>query len=940
MIALDDLLAKIPDDVVAICRRLSDLGKRGWVVGGCVRDLLRGAPAKDWDIATDALPKEVAKAFAKVIPTGLQHGTVTVLIKGVPYEVTTLRGEGDYIDGRRPKEVIFLEEITDDLARRDFTFNAIAIDPLDRKLIDPFGGRKDLEQRVLRAVGVALERFTEDGLRILRAARFAATLEARIDDETLAAMNHQAAHATLAKVSKERVHDEWLKTLRARVPSVGFSIMQRTGVLALHGPELAACAELDDALAMVDACPHDPALRLAALLSRLEVAVAETILRRLKFSNEHRERALHTIRFHHTAYRADWTDAELRRWLRKVTPARLDDVCTLARLREGDAIDDLRRRADEQLDNKVPLEPRDLAIGGRELMGELGMKPGRRVGEILSQLLQRALDDPALNRKEKLLDLARAMLVFTLLLVATTCKMRLEGSEEEVGGQFPCEESEQCPAPESACLTSWCMDGQCVFVPAPDGLLPEADQTPGDCNILYCDGEGNVTVQPAQHDLPLDDGNPCTEGICDIDAPKHVPRVAGTPCQSEGLCNGGGLCGVCLPAATRCTGAQGSDAAVQTCGDEGQWIEAAACADKPRCDGGKCLGLIDIAVGHAHGCARFEDNAVACWGATHVGQLGGSGGPGRAPWRAMDRVDVGPRHACGVRGASAWCWGAGDWGQLGNDGFVSDNDPHDADVPFAVQVAVGVAHSCALTAKGEVFCWGRNDRGQVGAPIAKSKTEVATLPAVSRAGRRTVKIIPGLRTGSLQLSGDTTCFAGARGGTSCFGARPFALPEPIELEDLDAAEKKAQDKALRERRKIAIGKPRKVALAAARHIDAGPHHTCALVRDGSVVCWGAGSPTPKPVGGISGATAIGIGEELGCALNGGGEISCWGAAGSGRGATKMELPRTAHSVHVGNAFACAVLREPRAAYCWGDNQNHQLGGFTGDRSDSPVEVRW
>ncbi|MEO7331974.1 MAG: hypothetical protein ABI193_25580, partial [Minicystis sp.] len=166
---LKPLLDLVPQDVLGICTRLREKGKRGWIVGGCVRDLLRGGTPKDWDIATDALPTEVVGMFRKVIPTGIQHGTVTVVQRGAHYEVTTLRGEGAYSDGRRPDKVEFVDDITADLARRDFTFNAIAIDPVDGNVIDPFEGRTDLTSRVLRAVGDPLERFAEDGLRVLRA---------------------------------------------------------------------------------------------------------------------------------------------------------------------------------------------------------------------------------------------------------------------------------------------------------------------------------------------------------------------------------------------------------------------------------------------------------------------------------------------------------------------------------------------------------------------------------------------------------------------------------------------------------------------------------------------------------------------------------------------------------------------------------------------------
>ena len=184
----DHLIQLVPEDVLGICRRLREKGKRGWIVGGCVRDLLRGRPAKDWDVATDALPDEVVGMFRKVIPTGIQHGTVTVLIRGTHYEVTTLRGEGAYTDGRRPDSVEFVDDITADLARRDFTFNAIAIDPVDGHMIDPFGGEKDLNDHIIRAVGDANDRFAEDGLRVLRAARFAATLGCAIAPETESAM--------------------------------------------------------------------------------------------------------------------------------------------------------------------------------------------------------------------------------------------------------------------------------------------------------------------------------------------------------------------------------------------------------------------------------------------------------------------------------------------------------------------------------------------------------------------------------------------------------------------------------------------------------------------------------------------------------------------------------------------------------------------------------
>src|SRR5262249_37429039 len=150
---LAGLVGRIDRDAIGICTRLRDTGKHAWIVGGCVRDLMLGKDVHDWDVATDARPEEVMRIFPRVVPTGIDHGTVSVLIRGVPFEVTTLRGETTYSDGRRPDSVVFVEEITADLARRDFTINAIAIDPLTPALVDPWEGRKDLDARVLRAVG-------------------------------------------------------------------------------------------------------------------------------------------------------------------------------------------------------------------------------------------------------------------------------------------------------------------------------------------------------------------------------------------------------------------------------------------------------------------------------------------------------------------------------------------------------------------------------------------------------------------------------------------------------------------------------------------------------------------------------------------------------------------------------------------------------------------
>jgi tRNA nucleotidyltransferase (CCA-adding enzyme) len=451
---LTPLIAQVPEDVLGICKRLRERGKRGWIVGGCVRDLLRGAKALDWDVATDARPDDVIAMFKKVIPTGIQHGTVTVVKRGVHYEVTTLRGDGVYTDGRRPDKVEFVDDITADLARRDFTVNAIALDPVDGHLIDPFGGRSDLEAHVLRAVGRPEDRFAEDGLRVLRAARFSATLECSIDPDTERAMGAPRSLDTFRRVSAERVRDEWLKAMRAEKPSVAFEAMRRTGILAITSPELCESVGCEQnkwhaydvwghAMACLDACRPEPILRMAALLhdvakprtrafsdktgdytfyehERLGAELAEPMLARLRFSNDERARITALIRHHLICYSDDWSDAAVRRWIRRITPELAPDLYDLGvadALGKGrDASEDiasiqrLRARVDAVVAQGTAFSARDLEVDGNALMQALGLGPGRLIGDILAHLVEWVLDDPDRNQHDALLEEARCYL--------------------------------------------------------------------------------------------------------------------------------------------------------------------------------------------------------------------------------------------------------------------------------------------------------------------------------------------------------------------------------------------------------------------------------------------------------------------------------------------------------------------------------------------------
>jgi tRNA nucleotidyltransferase (CCA-adding enzyme) len=398
---------RIPEPVLDVCRRIDRAGHRAWVVGGCVRDLLMGKPVSDWDLATSALPGEVQAIFKRTIPTGIQHGTVTVLHRGKHYEVTTLRGEGAYTDGRRPDTVEFVRDIEDDLARRDFTVNAIAYDPLREELVDPWGGLEDLDRRIIRAVGDPRERFGEDGLRVLRAARFAATLGFSLDPATEAAI--APSLETFKKVSAERVHEEWRKALAAVRPSPAFEVMRRTWILAITCEPLAS---EDDAtfartMARVDRARAQHELRLAALLLDVEPPSpewADAWLRGMRAANHERRRVLHLLAHARVPASHELDDAGLRRWLSDVGRDAVFDVIEIARA-DGRDVAQLEARARAELERGVPLTIRELAITGDDVMRVLGSKPGRYVGDILAWLLDRVLEDPSLAARDRLIAL-------------------------------------------------------------------------------------------------------------------------------------------------------------------------------------------------------------------------------------------------------------------------------------------------------------------------------------------------------------------------------------------------------------------------------------------------------------------------------------------------------------------------------------------------------
>lgn len=457
---LEYVARAVPSNVRELCNVIHHAGHGVWCVGGAVRDAIRqrryGTPERltgDWDIATSAKPEQVIALFRRVIPSGIQHGTVTVLLGNQSYEVTTLRGEQGYSDGRHPNEVVFLSDITDDLARRDFTVNAIAYDPIGNRLIDPFGGITDIQSRTLRAVGDPLGRFCEDGLRVLRAARFCATLEMQIDPATLSAI--RPSLAVYSRVSAERIREEWMKGLAARHPSHAFEIMQQHGMLDITAPELAAthgCTQnryhrydvWTHTLKAVDALDADQRiLRLAALLHDVgkpptrsvhpetkdyafhghEIKGAElaaTLLRRLKFPNDVREQVVHLVRHHIILFDETWTDSAVRRWMNRVDPQQIPQLLELGRAdivakgteanEQLQRLIELQRRIQAIVQSSHALSLKDLRVSGAEIMKALDLSPGPAVGTLLRMLLDEVLEAPEHNERERLLVRARELL--------------------------------------------------------------------------------------------------------------------------------------------------------------------------------------------------------------------------------------------------------------------------------------------------------------------------------------------------------------------------------------------------------------------------------------------------------------------------------------------------------------------------------------------------
>lgn len=448
----------VPEAIKRFARRFKENGFSLYIVGGAVRDHLMGLPIQDFDFTTDAQPQEVMSMFKRVIPTGIEHGTVTVLIGGERFEVTTFRSEGEYHDGRHPDSVTFIRSLEEDLKRRDFTINAFAADCENGKILDYHQGQEDLKHGIIRAIGEPMERFEEDALRIVRAARFASKLDFSIEQETLSAMG--VLKGNLRKVSYERIRDELFKLVMTDHPCVGLGYLRELGLLEIILPELEACRGVyqggihhEDVLDhSISACQASVVtsktleVRLAALLHDIGKArtvvegelrntfnrhdvvgaeLAEQVMRNLKASNEQVNAVTHLVRHHMFDYQSNWTDSAVRRFITRIGvpfipllfQLRLADQIAIHGSIDTTALDEFSERIQAILCAQDALTIKDLAVNGNDLI-TLGFPKGELIGKTLNMLLETVLDDPKQNTRECLLMIAKN---YQSLLGLTSC---------------------------------------------------------------------------------------------------------------------------------------------------------------------------------------------------------------------------------------------------------------------------------------------------------------------------------------------------------------------------------------------------------------------------------------------------------------------------------------------------------------------------------------
>lgn len=397
----------LPIYIDKIIRKLESWGHEAYIVGGCVRDSLLLRAPKDWDVTTSAKPEQIKEIFAKTVDTGIEHGTVTVIWKEEACEVTTYRIDGNYSDSRHPDEVIFSQELKEDIVRRDFTVNALAYHP-DRGVVDLVGGRRDLSDGLIRCVGKAQERFKEDALRILRAWRFCAQLSFRMDPLTKAGIDEEKHR--LKVVSVERIQIELMKIIESDHPDILIDMMEQGLFLYIIKECQVKSADSlwkENLRRQLLGSPKDKVLRLAILLDFIDdKSLLNQIFRRLHFDNETREGVVELLlamklkevksiyEYRKALNQFGWDSMKRRIDMMKVRGIHLDQI-----QREEHFLEDIKM-------NQDPIYLKDLAIGGKDLL-EIGFKRGKHLGEILEALLDEVHKTPNINEKETLIKLVK-----------------------------------------------------------------------------------------------------------------------------------------------------------------------------------------------------------------------------------------------------------------------------------------------------------------------------------------------------------------------------------------------------------------------------------------------------------------------------------------------------------------------------------------------------
>ena len=427
---------KIPDKVKFIIDTFYENNYEAFMVGGCIRDSLLSKEPKDYDIATSALPNITESLFEKTIPTGIKHGTITVLLDKEPFEVTTYRVEGEYKDNRRPDEISFVTNIKDDLSRRDFTINAFAYNSKEG-LKDYFNGLEDLQNKIIRTVGDSNKRFNEDALRMMRAIRFASQLDFNIEKSTLDGIKKNKN--LLKNISSERIRDELCKLLLSDNPRKGLNLLKDCGVLDVIIPELTSLIGFnhktkdynedlfDHTLSVVENTPNDLILRLSALFhdigkpkvnDNISEDITRKILTRLHFDNKTIKSVCILIKEYMNVL-GNSTDIDIKRFINRTSKENIYSLLEFQKahvlsLKNSDLdlyeLNDIKNKIDNIINSNIPISIKDLNIDGSILTKELNLKPGKVIGETLNYLLEVVLNNPNLNNETILLEKAKTFI--------------------------------------------------------------------------------------------------------------------------------------------------------------------------------------------------------------------------------------------------------------------------------------------------------------------------------------------------------------------------------------------------------------------------------------------------------------------------------------------------------------------------------------------------